>query len=180
MKRRKYNSITDIGNNLILVHDSNGRFFITNKEFQSTVEKYYWSIFLYRDFWRVRTSLPKIGNKKGMLDFTRAIMNPSKNQLVDHINTETLDNRKENLRCCDNRGNHLNARKHRSYKGIPCSSIYKGVDCPKGNKWRATGHGRGKNNKIHLGYFDSEEAAGKAYNDFAIANYGEFALLNII
>jgi len=60
-----------------------------------------------------------------------------------------------------------------------CSSIYKGAHWNKhANKWRARIWTDGK--LIHLGYFDIEEDAARAYNAAAKLAFGEFAKLNAI
>lgn len=89
---------------------------------------------------------------------------------VDHINHNTLDNRKCNLRSC-NIGD--NCRNQRICKLN--TSGYKGVHKSK-NKWRAV---IGHNSKhLHIGYFKSKEDAAKAYDEKAKELYGEFAYLN--
>lgn len=91
---------------------------------------------------------------------------------LDHINGNTLDNRKANLRVCTRRQNSQNSRKRQG-----CSSRFKGVFWSKNTgKWRA----RIKNSvkRIHLGYFESESQAAKAYDEKAKELFGEFAHLN--
>ena len=96
-----------------------------------------------------------------------------RNSLVDHINSNTLDNRKSNLRPCTHA---QNIRNGIFPKGI---SKYKGVYwCKLHKKWRAR---IGIDyRRIHLGLFPIEEDAAKAYNEAAIKHFGEFARLNII
>ena len=91
------------------------------------------------------------------------------------IDGDGLDNRKRNLRICTHRENLLNGRNVNAYGGKPTASTFKGVHVS-GNRWRAqvTVHHK----KIHLGYFDKETDAARAYNEFAKKNYGEFARLN--
>jgi hypothetical protein len=60
----------------------------------------------------------------------------------------------------------------------PCSSIYKGVSWSKQKaKWQAYHHSPSRT-KTDLGYFLSEEAAARAYDQAAYATYGDFARLN--
>lgn len=105
--------------------------------------------------------------------------------IVDHINHNGLDNRKENLRVCTQQLNTRNSRKRKD-----CHSKHKGVGRKRDSylskttnkityypyKWSATIHVNGSN--IYLGDFKLEEDAARAYNEAAIKHFGEFALLN--
>ncbi len=102
----------------------------------------------------------------------RVITNAPKGKDVDHINHNTLDNRKTNLRVCTRSQNLRNRLKVR---GI---SRYKGVTFfPKRNKkWCARIRYNSKMN--HLGYYTTEKEAAIAYNKAAIEVFGDFANLN--
>lgn len=93
---------------------------------------------------------------------------------ADHINGNPLDNRRGNLRPATQQMNGINA-------GL-CSansSGFKGVSlCNKTKTWAAYVHVRDQ--KHHLGYFDSKVDAAKAYNKAAKKHFGEFAWLNPI
>jgi hypothetical protein len=106
---------------------------------------------------------------------------------VDHINRNTLDNRKSNLRICNRTQNNYNSKKRNRQSNYHPQSKYKGVRyvfCikPDGRKytrrkpWAASGRLNSKN--VHLGYYTTEEEAAKKYDEFAIKHYGEFARLN--
>lgn len=90
---------------------------------------------------------------------------------IDHINRDKKDNRIENLRECSQQENSRNVK---TKGGV---SRYKGVHWDSKKKiWSA---GAKMNYKtIYLGYFKDEEDAAKAYDKFAVENYGEFAFLN--
>lgn len=88
---------------------------------------------------------------------------------VDHINGDTLDNRRENLRLALVEHNNRNRRPWGA-----CS--FKGVHHVDGKGWRARITIDGK--KIHLGYHTSAEDAADAYDAAALAHWGEFAYLN--
>ncbi len=95
--------------------------------------------------------------------------------LVDHINGNTLDNQKSNLRICTNSENMCNRGKQKDntsgYKGVLFKKKHK-------NPWFA----RIKKDKIiyPLGYFNTPKEAAIAYNNKAMELHGEFARLNEI
>ena len=66
------------------------------------------------------------GKQKNML-LHREILKPLKRQVTDHINGNTLDNRKENLRVCDKNQNQANRRKYKnnSSESMPCPVVRK-------------------------------------------------------
>jgi len=90
---------------------------------------------------------------------------------ADHINRNRLDNRRENLRLCDARGNAANRA------GYPGSSKFKGVTFRRScGKWEAAIRTRGKTR--YLGVFIAEEDAARVYDTAALELFGEFAFLN--
>ena len=102
----------------------------------------------------------------------REIMNAPKRKQVDHINGNTLDNRKENLRLCTNQQNQWNSKRNKNN-----TSGYKGVSYRKKHKvYRATINYNDK--QIYLGTYKTKEQAALAYNKKAIELYGEYAYLN--
>ncbi len=114
----------------------------------------------------------------GTIWLHREIMGDPEGLLVDHINGNPLDNRKENLRLCVQSQNMGNARKTTK----KTSSVYKGVykESSKGfkNPWSAYVNKDGK--RSSLGHFATEEEAALAYNTKAEELFGEFANLNVI
>lgn len=91
--------------------------------------------------------------------------------LVDHVNGDGLDNRRANLRPATPSQNAGNI-------GVPRdnTSGLKGVGRYRNGRFRAylTADGR----QLHLGYFDTAEQAGRAYDAAALARWGEFARPN--
>jgi hypothetical protein len=77
-----------------------------------------------------------------------------KGLMIDHINGNGLDNRKENLRIVNYRGNALNRI---DQKGRFPGTIFN----PKTKKWQAKIKVNGHNK--HLGYFDTAKMAFSAY-----------------
>jgi hypothetical protein len=114
----------------------------------------------------------RIENKKKIY-MHRQIKPPPKGFVVDHINHKGYDNRKANLRIVAIAENNRNCRK--TIKDS--SSKYLGVSlCKSTNKWRAVICISGQD--FHLGYFDDEIEAAKAYDEAVKKHRGEFAVLN--
>ena len=113
-----------------------------------------------------------IKNKK--ISMHRFIMNATDSTIhIDHINGNTFDNRRTNLRFASRSQNAINAQKTSN----PKSSIYKGVSYFKlSKKWKAQIMLNKKS--IYLGLFINEKEAALAYNKEAKALFGEFAVLN--
>jgi hypothetical protein len=104
----------------------------------------------------------------------RLVMNVTDSSiLIDHINCNPLDNRKQNLRICTAKQNSRNRKK---WSG-KYSSIYKGVCWNKiHKKW--TSRIKTDSKRILLGYFDDEILAAKAYDRAAKKYHKNFANLN--
>ena len=94
--------------------------------------------------------------------------------MIDHINGNGLDNRKENLRLCNSTQNAANTGLWSTN-----TSGYKGVRLQK-----RTGKYEAyiiiKNRPNHLGTFTDAKLAAQAYNNAALNIFGEFAGLNKI
>ncbi len=104
----------------------------------------------------------------------REILNPQKGLVVDHINYDGLDNRRSNMRICTKSGNNKNRR-----KAANCTSQYLGVYFHRHTKkWMAQSNWMRKH--IYIGIYNTEEEAAMAYNEVALKQAGEFAILNII
>ncbi len=93
---------------------------------------------------------------------------------VDHKHHNLLDNRRSQLRYATIQSNGRNRIKQQK----PSSSRYKGV-CfsKKAQAWQAT-IGVGKSRNKWIGYFPTEQAAARAYNQRARRLYRSFACLN--
>lgn len=113
----------------------------------------------------------RTGGKTRMIGMHRVIMDAKPGQIVDHVNRDSLDNRRKNLRFCTVAQNVMNSRK------LSGSSKYKGV-CKhkKYDVWVAHITVRGK--VYFLGQSKVEEDAATLYNVAAQLFFGEFAYLN--
>ena len=97
----------------------------------------------------------------------RVIAKAKKGEIVDHINGNTLDNRRENLRICTRQQNIWNMRdKPNRFRGV----------VPHQGKWTARITVNYKNH--YIGIFAKPEDAARAYNEAAKKHFGEFARLN--
>ena len=114
---------------------------------------------------------------KGALEYMpNIIMNFNSNRfkMIDHRDRNPLNNRRANLRVCNQSQNQMN-------KKIPKNNTsgYKGVCWVKNRKtWKACIRANGEN--LYLGSFKDKIDAAQAYNKAAIKHFGEFACLNSI
>lgn len=147
-----------------------GKIVVIDKEDASIVSKYKWHC---NNSGYAVAYIKTPGGKKPIL-MHRILVDAPVNMEVDHISGNTLDNRKSNLRICTHFQNMLNKKNYKN-----SSSKFKGVGwVKKPQKWRA--RIRIDHKIYHLGYFDSEVEAAKAYNEAAEKLHGEFARLNEI
>lgn len=124
----------------------------------------------------VRSPKPSDTAHPRRLVMHRYIINAPDDARVDHINGNTLDNRRSNLRLATNAQNKYNSRKY-TRGGYPASSQYKGVSW---NQQKGRWQSRIAVNKhlIWLGSFSDEVAAALAYDQAARELHGEFARTN--
>lgn len=114
-----------------------------------------------------KTSLK--GNGKPGQYLHRFIMGNPEGKVVDHINGNRLDNRKVNLRVCEQRENSWNRHNFLAkYKGVHENEY----------SWIAQITADGIMH--HIGSFETQEEAALAYNEKALEIHGEFAKLNVI
>lgn len=90
--------------------------------------------------------------------------------VIDHINGNSLDCRRNNLQACTHQQNIMKQRHQ-----IRADSPYKGV-CKFRNKWRSRITKDGK--MMHIGLFETAKDAALAYNAKAKELFGSFAYLN--
>jgi len=100
----------------------------------------------------------------------RLITKCPKGMVVDHINGNGLDNRKENLRICTQSENIRNQGRQKTNK-----TGYKGVRFYRNNFIAQISQ---NNKQVYLGIFDDAISAAKAYDAKAKEIYGDYANLN--
>ena len=111
------------------------------------------------------------GGRKGSksITFHSAIMKKNSGFVIDHINRNRLDSRKENLRYATKAENSINSQKVKSASGI--RGVY--IDKRKRKKFISAIKANGK--VFRLGMFYTAEEAERARKEAEISMYGEFS-----
>jgi len=120
----------------------------------------------------VTSSLKYIPKQHQLLH--RYIIRTQHHEIVDHINGDTLDNRKSNLRIVSTAENRQNSRRP-TFEGK--TSKFKGVSWHPGRE-RWTSQITCEGITSPLGVFSHEEDAARAYDRAAIDLFGEYARTN--
>jgi hypothetical protein len=126
----------------------------------------------WNTYYAVRNEYGKKDEERKSILMHREIIKVGAGFVADHINHNGLDNRRANLREASFAQNNYNRRKIIRNK----SSKYKGVYRHRGKKWRAMIKVNKKS--MHIGSFDDEAQAAKAYDQAARKYQGEFAVTN--
>lgn len=147
-------------------------FALVSEEDYDNVRKYNWTL---------KEASYKSGQTKQYV-FTRRYMDknaslnmhelilgkPPDGHVIDHLDNNGLNNRRDNLRFATYEQNSQNRKKKANTK-----SKYIGVYiCDKTKKWNA------QYSKTHLGTFDIEEDAGKQYDTFVLLKLGKDSKTN--
>ncbi len=144
---------------------------IVDDDNYSQLSQYSWCVSTWADKTYAIRRNPENGK---LIRMHRQIMKATKGIEIDHINGNTLDNRKQNLRLCKHKQNLANQQLSRAN-----SSGYKGVSWNKQHKkWEA--YIKVNQKRIHLGIFTDIKDAANAYNKSAKEHFGTFANLNIL
>lgn len=162
-----------------LVPLTQGKFAIVDEEDYEISARFPWYIQNTRrsSYAICKMYIGSIGGKScsAYMSLHRLIMRPASGMDIDHLNHNGLDCRKKNMRICTRQQNACNRRSNRQVKEK--SSLYKGVSWHKRLRQWQSGIAVNKRD-VHLGYFDLEIDAAKAYDRVAIAHFGEFAHTN--
>ena len=153
---------------------SDGTVTLVDEDDYEALNQYSWYKWRSGNNWyAVRTITVKYP-KQQMFMMHRVVLEAPEGVMVDHINGNSLDNRRSNLRLCNNTQNQQNAKlrvdNKTGYKGVTQHKMF--------NKFQAKIKHNGK--QIHLGLHDTVKEAAQAYNQKAKELFGEFARLNEI
>lgn len=152
-------------------NQANGRFVLVDDEDYETLNHWKWR---YHFGYAARgqySHMERGRTRNKTVRMHRQIMAAPKGVLVDHVNGDTLDNRRVNLRLATRADNNRNVGIRRDN-----STGYKGVIA---YRWGSFGaYIRADGVRRHLGSFPTARDAAIAYNEAAIELFGEFAKLN--
>lgn len=108
----------------------------------------------------------------GVLLMHRLLAGAKAHEKVNHLNRDSLDNRRNNLRIAT-----LAMNNHNRIKGLSNQTGFRGVSKDgQYDRWRA--YIRRNRKTIYLGYFLSPQEAAKAYDVAALEIYSEHAVTN--
>ncbi len=134
---------------------------VDETDFES-LSKYKWRAIKFGNLWYAVRS-----TKACSIYMHKQILGSGKGIHTDHINGDSLDNRRENIREVNQAENQWNTGKK-----LNNTSGYKGVTWDKKyGKWSA----RITTNKVHkfIGYFNTSKKAGEAYATYAEETRGK-------
>ena len=162
-RNKKHNMfLIHVPSNTVIGFTRKMKKFYFDREYLPLVEKYCWHI-----YGGYVTAFDMEAEKT--LKLHRLITNCPNDMVVDHINHNPLDNRKENLRICtqsDNCKNRItNNNKSSGVTGVSWVEKF--------SKWRARINIDGK--RVSLGYFTNKEDAIAARHKAELKYYGEYS-----
>lgn len=155
--------IVSVGRNYMVV------FFVDDRD-APNVERFTWKVLKTNGRLYIKRNERTEGGYRTIL-LHRELMKAGRNTVVDHINGNTLDNRRINLRLCTQAENAHNSKRSKANK-----SGFKGVSWNKNlGYWQAKICV--KRHQIHIGWFKNPEDAYTAYCTAALKYHKEFARL---
>lgn len=148
---------------------------LVDEEDADLVRRYRWHAKRKSDWTQNRyvARSANVGGKTRCVYLHREIIGAQPGQFVDHINGNTLDNRRSNLRLCTQAQNIRNRAADKDN-----ASGFKGISRTGGKRspWRADIVADAI--REYLGVFATPEEAARAYDAAALRLHGEFARLN--
>jgi hypothetical protein len=124
----------------------------------------------YPSAWKMKPDMVYVADKKG-IRLHKYLLNPPKNFEVDHIDLNTLNNCRSNLRICTHQQNQCNQDLQKNNtSGVAGVSYY-----PPRKKHRA--RIKISQTEVHLGYFINKTEAIQARNEAVKLMFGEYGRL---
>lgn len=143
-----------VGDGTAIVRLSKGLTTLIDESDAATVSQYTWHASKSANAFYARAP---ISSKTGGIQLHRLLLSPPEGMQVDHINGDTLDNRRSNLRVVTASEN-MKAWAKRHFGAS--ASGYRGVYPTKNGKWLARLYRGGR--LLYLGSFDTPEDAAEA------------------
>lgn len=161
-----------------LIPLTQGQFAIVDSDDFDTLSQYKWMARKDRyGFYAAKGLYKGKINGKYKVNFThmhRFILRvDDPNLIVDHINGNTLDNRKENLRIANKKENSRNLTRIKSNNTSGYRGVMERKDCVGPNKWRARINVDGV--KKTIGHYSTAQEAARAFDRAARTYFGEFS-----
>lgn len=154
--KRKENTYEIIGDYAYIQIGNTNQKATCDKDMVESLKQYYW--YIGNDGYAYTMI-----NKK-TIKMHKLIVGEHCGEVIDHINRNKLDNRRENLRSTTYSMNNFNQKSRGNVSGTV--GVYRIK-----NKWRSTITVNGKN--IHIGYFDNINEAVQARKQAELKYYGE-------
>lgn len=139
---------------------------VDNADFEE-VSKFVWSA-IGKEGYYYAARKPK---DRPLVFLHRWLLDAGESTTVDHINHNTLDDRRNNLRTASRNEQMQNRSKNRNNK-----SGFKGVYQSREGRWKAQIGTAGK--RVYLGTFQTAQDAAAAYDAAARRFFGEFSFTN--
>lgn len=153
-----------------LIALTQGQFAMVDDADYELVNQYKWFAYRRGKCWYARRNVRRQDGTRTGTTMRTFLMGTTSGE-IDHKDRNGLNNQRSNLRFCTQRQNARN-RVWGKPKG---RSRYRGV-FPIRRKWKVQ---IGLDRQLyHVGVYDTEEAAARAYDVAAIRFHGEFAVLN--
>jgi hypothetical protein len=156
-----------------IIRTNKGEEIFVDDEWYEELNKHTWCLNNSGYAWRTTKKNEKELCKRHHILMHRQIMNVlNSNIMIDHQDTNKLNNQKSNLRVANKSTNSMN-------RGLQRNSTtgYKGVSFNK-EKQKYEAYITANDKRVKLGYFRTAEEGALAYNEKAKELHGEFALLN--
>jgi len=149
---------------------------LVDSEDLEELTRYHWFTVGTAPYLRAARSITVVPYRKQFFYMHREILGlpPGREPVVDHINGNPLDNRRQNLRLCSAGENSWNRRRRATIFGL---SPFIGVI------WRSharafQAHARRDGRFVHLGWFKDPVAPAQARDAGVLGFRGAFAVLN--